>query len=91
MGREKRKGERVGGRGRKGRKRGGGCVMALGGSTPLSAIKKKVETLRTDGKWDEVLATATELAMELDIDAVVQEKRKKVPRRTDDSDRNTRA
>ena len=63
--------------------------MALGGWTPLSAIKKKVATLRTDGKWDEVLATATELAMELDIDAVVQEKRKKVPRRTDDSDWNT--
>jgi len=43
---------------------------------PVCATKE-VTTLRTDGKWDEVLATATELAMELDIDTVVQEKREK--------------
>ena len=60
------------------------------GWTPLSALKKEVATLRTDGKWDKVLATATKLAKKLDINTVVQEERKKkVPRKTDDSDRNT--
>jgi len=65
-------------------------IDLLEGHGLISALKKELATLRTDGKWDEVLATATEMATELDIDTVVQEERKKkVPRRIDDSDRNT--
>jgi len=58
----------------------GGCVLVLGGmdASSLSALRKGVATLRRDGKWDEILVAATELAMELDIDTVVhQEERKK--------------
>jgi len=51
--------------------------MALGGGwTPLSVLKKEVATLRTDGKWGKVLATTTDLAMELDIDTVMVQERK---------------
>jgi len=35
-------------------------------------MKNEVAAQRTDGTWDEVMATATELAGEMDISTVVQ-------------------